>query len=223
MGFLLKAAFWLAVVVLLLPTPDGREVVSHNGVPVDGTEAIGVARDLVADMSGFCTRNPEACDTGIAAAQAFGVKAQHGARLLYDYLDQFTGEDGAALPLSSNGPATAVQPSPAGFTSQIGTRSTRQDHVVQPQADALQVQNVQTIRIPVAHSGQGLAQPHVAGTARAPAAVQAGLRTSHWQADPVGGIGTAAWRQPLSRAELSQPARAVPAHDTIGRFIAQVQ
>ncbi|MEM8878375.1 MAG: DUF5330 domain-containing protein [Pseudomonadota bacterium] len=223
MGFLLKAAFWLAVVVLLLPTPDGREVVSHSGEPVNGTEAIGVARDLIADMSGFCTRNAEACDTGIAAAQAFGVKAQHGAMLLYDYIDQFTGEGGRAVPLSSNGSTPSVQPSSGILPSAGNGDATQQNTAVRAQGGALQVQNVNTIRVPVTATTATTASRPIAGTATAPVAVQTDHQTSSWQADAAGQLGATAWREPLSRSELFEPAPTGPARDTIGQLIRQVQ
>jgi hypothetical protein len=233
MGFLLKAAFWLAVVIVLLPAPEDRQVVSQDGTPVDGTEAIGVARDLVADMSGFCTRNPEACDTGIAAAQAFGVKAQHGAKMLYDYLEQFNAEGGDSIDLSAHRPANSNVP--AHGASQIGGRApqwtdgighlTQQNAAAAPQDPAMQVQNVQSIRIPVQGYGQATiaAAPENIAANTTATAQPADHRGSVWEANPVAGLGNSAWRQPLTRSELAQAPQASSAHDAIGVLIQQSQ
>jgi hypothetical protein len=84
MRFLIKAAFWLMVVVLLLPADpasrgDTREQVS-------AIEALGAAQAAVEDASGFCERKPDACEVGSQAFQTLGEKAQHGAKLLYQFL-----------------------------------------------------------------------------------------------------------------------------------------
>jgi hypothetical protein len=85
MRFLIKAAFWLAIVVLLLPADSAR-----RGEParaqVGPIEALGAAQAAVEDASGFCSRQPEACAIGSQAFQTFGEKAQHGAKLLYEFL-----------------------------------------------------------------------------------------------------------------------------------------
>jgi hypothetical protein len=89
MFFLLRVAFWLSVVVILLPSaPTSRD---DPGRPqLSAAEAIGAAQAAVDDARGFCGRRPEACDTGAQAFQAFGQKAQHGAKLLYEFLsDRF--------------------------------------------------------------------------------------------------------------------------------------
>lgn len=90
MFFLLRAAFWLSLVVLLLPAgEDVREQTSH----VSTGEAISAAQTFVSDMSGFCARNPQTCETGESALRTFGSKARYGARLVYGYLGDLTGEE----------------------------------------------------------------------------------------------------------------------------------
>jgi hypothetical protein len=123
MGFLLKAAFWLAVVVVLLPSPDKTTAVSQGAAPVQSGEAIGAAREFVADMGSFCERNREACDTGIAAAQQFGVKAQHGAKLLYHYIGEFTGDRDPALAMSQSPVGSAAPTHTATHTSGVSGAS----------------------------------------------------------------------------------------------------
>ena len=90
MFFLLRAAFWLSLVVLLLPAGDDTQT---GTAQVSTGEAISAAQTFVSDMSGFCGRNPETCQTGEQALKTFGSKARYGAKLVYGYLGNFTGED----------------------------------------------------------------------------------------------------------------------------------
>jgi hypothetical protein len=95
MFFLLRVAFWLSVVVILLPsTPT-----SNLGRPqVGAVEALGAAQAAVEDARGFCSRRPDACETGSQAFHTFGQKAQHGAKILYEFLSDRFAEAPAAAP-----------------------------------------------------------------------------------------------------------------------------
>ena len=84
MRFLIKAAFWLTVVVLLLPGDPGSRGDARQ--QVSAIEALGAAQAAVEDATGFCDRKPDACVVGSQAFQTFGEKAQHGAKLLYELL-----------------------------------------------------------------------------------------------------------------------------------------
>ncbi|MCB2078634.1 MAG: DUF5330 domain-containing protein [Novosphingobium sp.] len=109
MFFLLRAAFWLSLVVLLLPAGEDSDARVSQ---VSTGEAINAAQTFVSDMSGFCGRNPDTCETGEQALRTFGSKARYGAKLVYGYLGNFTGED---ADISHNTVATTrvhVQPVP---------------------------------------------------------------------------------------------------------------
>jgi hypothetical protein len=83
--FLIRAAFWLSVVILFLPADPE----SNSPAPrVSFIEGFVAARAVVVDLSNFCERNPDVCVTGNAAFQVFAEKAQNGAKMLYRYLDQ---------------------------------------------------------------------------------------------------------------------------------------
>jgi hypothetical protein len=84
MWFLVKCAFWLGVVVMLLPMPEGERP-AHVQASSAG-ETIGVLTTALADARGFCARNPEACARGAVALQDFGHRAQYGARLLHEFI-----------------------------------------------------------------------------------------------------------------------------------------
>ena len=81
MFLLLRMAFWLGLVLVLLPrdkTPD-----TDKGPTINASEAVSAVTAAVSDMSQFCTRQPAACEVGGQAAVAIGQRAQDGARKLY--------------------------------------------------------------------------------------------------------------------------------------------
>ncbi|MHC5654301.1 DUF5330 domain-containing protein [Stappia sp.] len=90
MYFLLKSAFWIGLVLLILPIDTGPESTETPGLnPVN---AFFAAQSTISDLSGFCTRNPAACETGGQAIARIGAKARVSARMIYDYLDEETGD-----------------------------------------------------------------------------------------------------------------------------------
>lgn len=83
MFFLIRAAFWLSIVIILLPTGSQQP----KSVPtIETKEAASAASAAVSDMRQFCTRQPDACEVGSHAAVAFGYKAQAAAKMVYDFL-----------------------------------------------------------------------------------------------------------------------------------------
>jgi len=111
MFFLLRMAFWLCVVCVLLsvasksPSPDAQ---------IDASQAVTLASAAVADVRGFCERQPDACEAGGKVAVALGHKAEAGARTIFDFIAKFREKsasnektDGkAALPSSNAGKGT---------------------------------------------------------------------------------------------------------------------
>ena len=84
MFFLLRLAFWLGLVLVLLPREKTTE--SDNLPQIGASEAVQAATAAVSDMSQFCKRQPAACDVGGQAATAIGQRAQGGARKLYQII-----------------------------------------------------------------------------------------------------------------------------------------
>jgi hypothetical protein len=81
MFFLLRMAFWLGLVLVLLPrekTPESDKVPQ-----IGASEAVSAATAAVSDMGQFCKRQPTACEVGGQAATAIGQRAQDGARKIY--------------------------------------------------------------------------------------------------------------------------------------------
>ena len=84
MFFLLRMAFWLGLVLVLLPREKTPE--SDKLPQVGASEAVSAATAAVSDMSQFCKRQPAACEVGGQAATVIGQRAQEGARKLYQII-----------------------------------------------------------------------------------------------------------------------------------------
>src|SRR5678809_1588380 len=77
MMFLIRAAFWLMILILLLPSDDKQR-----------SEMYGTAEAAVKDVTGFCERNPEPCAKGRDVIDVFMQKAEFGAHLLMDFINE---------------------------------------------------------------------------------------------------------------------------------------
>ncbi|MFG1477487.1 DUF5330 domain-containing protein [Xanthobacter sp. V4C-4] len=91
MFFLLRVAFWVALVLLLLPLG----LKGTSGQDVNVFDAFGAVQAVVADARGFCSRQPDACAVGGQMATHLVEKAQAGAKWLSDTL---TSHDPNAAP-----------------------------------------------------------------------------------------------------------------------------
>lgn len=80
---LIRMTFWIGLVLLLLPIGTGEN---------DDAPSIGIvqlymaAQSTIADLSGFCARNPQACEMGGSIVTLVGLKAKEATRLAYAYL-----------------------------------------------------------------------------------------------------------------------------------------
>src|SRR6478736_8910271 len=81
MFFLLRMAFWLGLVLVLLPREKTPE--SEKLPQIGASEAVSAATAAVSDMSQFCKRQPGVCEVGGQAATVIGQRATEGARKLY--------------------------------------------------------------------------------------------------------------------------------------------
>ncbi len=116
MFFLLRMAFWLSVVCVLLPssgikstTPDAQ---------IDAMQAATLAGAAVSDMRGFCARQPDACEVGGKVAVALGHKVEAGARTIYEFITAKLNEKAAPV---DNATAKLVPASATGQGSVNGT------------------------------------------------------------------------------------------------------
>lgn len=88
MGFLIRSAFWLSLVLLVIPI-GGND--AEGEAAVGPIEAFFAAQAVVGDVAGLCERNPQVCVVGKSALHTIGVRAREGARLAYDMLDEENG------------------------------------------------------------------------------------------------------------------------------------
>jgi hypothetical protein len=96
MMFFIRTAFWLTIVLLLLPADPNRPPDVATQQPSTAA-TLSAAQAALSDAQGFCARQQEACAVGGKLVQSLGEKAQYGARLVYEYLTAQFG-DGTAAP-----------------------------------------------------------------------------------------------------------------------------
>jgi Family of unknown function (DUF5330) len=99
MWFLVRIAFWLSLVIALLPISSSQPETSTS--QVRATDALSAASAAVSDIRQFCVRQPGACATGSQAIVQFGIKAETGAKLLYQFLTERKVAD--QLPVTAKG------------------------------------------------------------------------------------------------------------------------
>jgi hypothetical protein len=105
MFFLLRMAFWLGVVCVLLPSGGAKS--TSQDAQIDTVQAMTLAGTAVSDMRGFCERNPDACVVGGKVAVAIGHKAEAGARTIYEFINAKLAEP-AEKPAAKAVPASAT-------------------------------------------------------------------------------------------------------------------
>jgi hypothetical protein len=105
MWFLLRVAFWLGVVLVLLPTGGSQPLPKSQ---VSTGEAFSAAKAAVSDMQQFCTRQPTVCEVGSQTAVTLGQRAQVGAKILYEFLQERFGNDEPAAAQSTGSVPTAT-------------------------------------------------------------------------------------------------------------------
>ncbi|EJN01381.1 DUF5330 domain-containing protein [Phyllobacterium sp. YR531] len=79
--FAIKFCFWMTVVSIFMPSLS-----DEKGGP-SPIEALIAAQDTISDLSDFCTRKPQACETGKAAFANAGARAGEAAKVGYEYID----------------------------------------------------------------------------------------------------------------------------------------
>jgi Family of unknown function (DUF5330) len=111
MFFLLRMAFWLGLVLVLLPREKTPE--SEKLPQVGASEAVSAATAAVSDMSQFCKRQPAACEVGGQAATVIGQRAQQGARKLYQIIiDKRASDHTGSIGRVQNADASAAETAP---------------------------------------------------------------------------------------------------------------
>ncbi len=111
MFFLLRMAFWLGLVLVLLPrekTPESDKVPQ-----IGASEAVSAATAAASDIGQFCKRQPAACEVGGQAATAIGQRAQDGARKLYKIITDKKPDHTSSIDTADDSGAAVAAAAPA--------------------------------------------------------------------------------------------------------------
>ncbi|TCM55692.1 hypothetical protein C8J36_10356 [Rhizobium sp. PP-F2F-G48] len=104
MWFLIKAAFWFSLVLVLLPifgTEDAAQTTPQTTAGVDIGDTVSAASQAIGYISAICSEKPDVCVKGAETFNALGHRAKDGARIAYQLLetqfaDETTAQAGAA-------------------------------------------------------------------------------------------------------------------------------
>jgi Family of unknown function (DUF5330) len=108
MMFLLRTAFWLAVMLALLPS-FAPKASAPAATGMEATEAVTAASETLGDMFQFCSRQPNACAAGVHLASAIGQRAQAGAKMLYGMVGEKLAKSEGAAEESASANASDVK------------------------------------------------------------------------------------------------------------------
>ncbi len=92
MFFLLRMAFWLALILLILPIG----VTSDGGRQIGAWQAFTAVQAAINDARGFCQRQPDACAVGGEMLDHMAEKAQASAKWVYDAIGAHKADAGTA-------------------------------------------------------------------------------------------------------------------------------
>jgi len=118
MFFLLRMAFWLGLVLVLLPREKTPE--SEKLPQISVGDAVQAATAAVSDMSQFCKRQPQACEVGGQAATVIGVRAEDGARKIYRSITDKKADDKKVDDKKADDKKPAVDKKAPDHTGSIG-------------------------------------------------------------------------------------------------------
>jgi hypothetical protein len=118
MFFLLRMAFWLGLVLVLLPREKTPE--SEKLPQISVGDAVQAATAAVSDMGQFCKRQPQACEVGGQAATVIGVRAEDGARKIYRSITDKKSDDKKADDRKVDDKKSAIDKKSPDHTGSIG-------------------------------------------------------------------------------------------------------
>ncbi len=108
MRFLLRLGFWLTVILVCLPSGGSQ---SSSKVNLSAGDAISAATAAMSDVKQFCGRQSDACVIGSQVAAALGQRAQAGAKMLYELLNEHVGPSDTGTVADSAGKTVPMPPS----------------------------------------------------------------------------------------------------------------
>jgi hypothetical protein len=105
MMFLFRTAFWLVILILLLPTDEDQQ-----------KRIYGTAQAAVNDVASFCDRNPQTCAAGQDAFAVLVQKARYGAQMLVSLAENKTTPFGMSLAANKTTPLGDSVPGPVAMS-----------------------------------------------------------------------------------------------------------
>lgn len=110
MWFLIKAAFWFSLVLVLLPifgTEDTAQTQATAGAKVDIGQTVSAASEAIGYISAICLEKPDVCTKGAETFNALGHRAKDGARIAYQLLETQFGDEKTVAATSTGDAVTA--------------------------------------------------------------------------------------------------------------------
>lgn len=90
MGFLIKVGFWLGLVLVLLPRPEGHS--QQTADTVGPLQVLHTATQVASDFAGICDRKPDVCKSAGEIVHTIAIRAREGAVIAYETLANASGE-----------------------------------------------------------------------------------------------------------------------------------
>ncbi len=130
MFFLLRTAFWISLLLLVLPFGGdlkGEGPNAQDRASIDALSAVAAAGATISDVGGFCARQPDACAVGGQALKVVGEKARIGASALQDYFakdaEPAAGRTATAKPVSEGGTSAVNKLAPKAVSTTGGRQT----------------------------------------------------------------------------------------------------
>ncbi|NHT78617.1 DUF5330 domain-containing protein [Rhizobiaceae bacterium CRRU44] len=111
MWFLIKAAFWFSLVLVLLPifgTEEAAQPQAAAGAKMDIGQTVSAASEAIGYISAICLEKPDVCTKGAETFNALGHRAKDGARIAYQLLETQFGDEKTASAGDTVTPGDAV-------------------------------------------------------------------------------------------------------------------
>jgi Family of unknown function (DUF5330) len=86
---LIRIAFWMSMVIVLLPIAPSPQ--TATAPHVGAAEALSAAVAAVSDMRQFCARQPETCAVGSQVMVQFGHTTEANVKRLYEFFNERKG------------------------------------------------------------------------------------------------------------------------------------
>lgn len=140
MKFLVRLAFWLVILILLIPTDEAKQ-----------KQIYGTVRTALNDVASFCDRNPRTCTSGQEAFDTLMHKAQSGGEMIMALVEEHTGISDKTRPASILPTAPKILSQPKEPTYPMAQREMAASPAppVQPAQPALSAQGANSPVMPV--------------------------------------------------------------------------